>query len=64
MPETLEQWTEKNGVRAMPFDKPGYDPMMTVRDRDYPDRVGLWHLSDYVVTSCEAGTIWLALRRP
>lgn len=57
---TLEEWTETNQIRAKVFDKPGYLKMMTVGDRSYPNRSELWNLSDYVVTSVEGGSIWLA----
>lgn len=60
---TLDQWAEQNGTKPYEFNKPGYDVMMTVPDRSYPDRVGLWHLTDYVVTSVTGGTIWLAKRK-
>lgn len=60
---TLEQWTESNQVRAQDFDKPTYEPMKIVADRSYANRSELWHLSDYFVTSVEAGSIWLAKRK-
>lgn len=60
---TLQEWAEKNDAGVRDFNKPTYEPMKTVADRSYPDRVGLFHLTDYVVTSVEAGTIWLAKRK-
>lgn len=63
MSMTLEEWAEKNNAGVRDFNKPGYDPMKTVSDRSYPDRPGIFHLTDYVVTSVSAGTIWLAKRR-
>lgn len=61
---TLQEWAEKNDAFVRDFNKPTYDPMKTVADRKYPDRPGIFHLTDYVVTSVEAGTIWLAERKP
>jgi hypothetical protein len=60
---TLAEWAEANGTLPHEFNKPGYDKLMTVYDRQFPDRPGLWRLSDYVVTSVTGGTIWLAPRR-
>lgn len=59
---TLREWADTNNVNPRVFDKPGYDRLMTVIDRSYPNRADLWHLDDYVVTSVQAGTIWLAPR--
>lgn len=59
----LAEWAEKNGTQPGDFNKPGYEPMKTVVDRSYADRFGLFHLSDYVVTSVTGGTIWLAKRK-
>jgi protease II len=60
---TLSEWAEQNNAVVRDWIKPTYDPMKTIIDRDYPDRWGLFHLTDYVVTSVEAGTIWLAERK-
>lgn len=62
---TLQEWCDKYNVGARPFEKEGYDRMMTVRDHTMtPDQSwDLFHLDDHVVTANSGGTIWLATRR-
>lgn len=62
---TLQEWCEKNGEVARLFDKPGYSKMQTVADRTRSRDASwdLYHLEDYVVTSVQAGTVWLAPKR-
>lgn len=55
MNQTLHEWCLANHVTAYEHGTGAY----YIPDRDYANRWELFHLSDFVVSSVRAGTIWL-----
>ena len=49
---TLLEWSEQSGVQAIPFTVSVPAPTSVAGYK------GLWHLSDYRVSSVVAGTVW------
>ncbi len=56
---TLAQWAEKSPYRVSMHSS---GCMVTAWNPSYVGYGDLFHLSDYVVSSIEAGTVWLVSR--
>lgn len=62
---TLQEWLDLDGQPYRRVDDPAkHAPAACIPDgSNLVDRWGLWHLTDYRVTSVTGGAIWLMPRK-
>jgi len=63
---TLQEWEWKYNINADYFPRPHpFFPCVAVPcpSPNHPSYCALWDLSDYVVTSVIAGTVWIRPRK-